>query len=338
MRSLIDYINEGILNDTDTVLANGDTYMAVEEWLNNTYNISKGYGTDGTYDIIVSKNDCVVNVDGDIRMRQTRGGYNSLTNGMFRFGTINGSFYANYQNLTNLEGSPREVRSEFSIEHNMSEFTCEGGPDKVGGIKLGNNCISLEDMPQDAGSYFYCTASKLKSLKGCGKSREYHFENNEVLETTEGIPAGECIRVYLNGCKKLKSLKGLENVIPGELILTSCKALKSLEGLPTKFASRYNNSPALLNLDDLNVKSLKGISANSDWTNVIVDVCGCDKLEDISMLPKCHTLVAKFLPSLSEECYNNIKTYVIDPTNVKTQPFPMPKARKSRLRGAIYMN
>ena len=337
MKTLYEFISEGILDNVEDSLVNGSTYAAVEEWLNNTYNIAKGAGSDGTYEIIVSKNDCVVNVNGDIRMRQTRGGYDSLTNGMFRFGIINGSFYANYQNLKNLEDSPREVRSEFSVEHNMCEFTCEGGPDKVGGIKLGNNCISLEGMPYDAGSYLYCKESKLKSLKGCGKSREYHFENNEHLETTDGIPAGECTRICLNGCKKLKSLKDLENVIPGELILTSCKALKSLEGLPIKFASRYNNSPALLELNDLNVKSLKGISSNSNWTNVKADISGCDKLEDISMLPKCHTLVAKFLPSLSEECYNNLKTYVIDPINVSYMSFPMPKARKSRVRGGLYM-
>lgn len=335
MKALYDYITESILNNPEEHIDGMETYYNVENWLTNTYNITKGYNSDGTYEIIVSKNDCIVNVNGDVRMRQTRGGYNSLTNGMFRFGTINGHFHANYQNLKNLEGSPRVVTIEFSIEHNNCEFTCEGGPDKVGGIRLGANCISLEGMPQDAGKYLYCKNSKLKNLKGCGKSKEYHFECSEQLETTEGILPGECIRACFNGCKKLKSLKDLENIITGELLLTSCKALKSLDGLPTKFMSKYNNSPALLDIRDLNIKTLKGVSSNSDWSNVCVDVSGCSALTTVDGLPHCKRLVADFLPKLTEECYDNLDSYADEVRYCPT--FPMPRGRKSNIRGSLYI-
>lgn len=328
MKSLYTFITEGVLSDIDDTISNGTTYVDVENWLNEHYNIN------GTYDINVLKNDCIVNVDGDVRMKITRGGYDSLTNGMFRFGTVNGNFDANYQSLKNLEGSPRVVTGKFTIDNNTCEFTCEGGPDKVYGIKLGTNCISLEDMPQEVESFVICINSKLKTLKGCGKAKHYDFSESLVLESLEGMPDGECI-INLNGCKKLKNLKGLENVRPENLTLTSCKGLKTLDGIPVKFADSYNgNSRPVLDLVDTNLKSLKGIPANADWRNVEVNISGCDALVDISMLPKCGKLFAQYLPKLSKECYDNINNYA--PQVFTGDTFPMDKAKKSRFKGSVY--
>ena len=328
MKSLYTFITEGVLSDIDDTLSNGTTYVDVENWLNEHYNIN------GTYDINVLKNDCIVNVDGDVRMKITRGGYDSLTNGMFRFGTVNGNFDANYQNLKDLKGSPRIVTGKFNIKDNNKLFTCEGGPDKVFSIVLGHTCISLEGMPQEVESFIMCTNSNLKTLKGCGKANHYDFSESPVLESLEGIPAGECV-INLNGCKSLKTLKGLENVRPEKLMLTSCKGLKTLDGIPAKFANKYNdNSMPVLDLRDTNLKSLKGIPANADWSNVEVDICGCDTLIDISMLPKCGKLFAKYLPKLSKECYDNINNYALQ---VFTgDKFPMDKAKKSRFKGSVY--
>lgn len=328
MKTLYDYINESILDDVETAINNGDIHTTVEEWLTSHYNIK------GTYNINVSKNDCVVDVNGDIRMRIVRDGHSALTNGMFQFDTVNGDFYANYQSLKNLEGSPRVVTGKFTVDNNNCEFTCEGGPDKVYSITLGNNCTSLEGMPQEVESFIMCTNSNLTTLKGCGKAKHYDFSESPVLESLEGIPAVECT-ITLNGCKKLKSLKGLENVRPERLMLGSCKGLKTLEGIPAKFADNYNgNSMPVLDLKDTNLKTLKGIPSNADWHNIIVDVCGCDSLEDISMLPKCAELHAYYLPKLSKDCYDNIKTYA---DKVETDDtFPMSKAKKSRFRGSVY--
>lgn len=328
MKSLYTFITEGVLSDIDDTISNGTTYVDVENWLNEHYNIN------GTYDINVLKNDCIVNVDGDVRMKITRGGYDSLTNGMFRFGTVNGNFDANYQNLKDLKGSPRIVTGKFNIKDNNKLFTCEGGPDKVFSIVLGHTCISLEGMPQEVESFIMCTNSNLKTLKGCGKANHYDFSESPVLESLEGIPAGECV-INLNGCKSLKSLKGLENVRPEKLMLTSCKGLKTLDGIPAKFANKYNdNSMPVLDLRDTNLKSLKGIPANADWSNVEVDICGCDALVDISMLPKCGKLFAQYLPKLSKECYDNINNYA--PQVFTGDTFPMDKAKKSRFKGSVY--
>ena len=329
MKSLYKFITEGVLSDINDTLSTGTTYVEVENWLNEHYNI------DGTYDINVLKDDCVVNIEGSIRARQIRGGFDALTNGMFRFGTVTGDFDANYQHFKNLEGSPRIVNGFFTINHNMEEFTCKGAPESVGGIILGSNCISLEGMPEYCDSIIQCNESKLKSLNGCGKASVYHFQNNEHLEFVEGIPAGECDRLYLHNCKKLKSLKGLENVICKELTLTSCKGLKNLEGIPSKFINNYGNRPATIDLRDINLKTLKGIPSNVDWSNVDINITGCDKLEDISMLPKCAVLRAKFLPSLSKECYDNINNYAYE---VETDhKFPMGKAKKSKIRGVLFI-
>jgi hypothetical protein len=328
MKTLYDYINESILNKSEETINNGDIYVAVEEWLTTHYNIK------GTYNINVSKGDCVVDVNGDIRMGITKGGYDTLTNGMFRFGTVNGHFDANYQNFKDLKGSPRVVTGKFSINNNNSPFTCEGGPDKVYSISLGTNCVSLEGMPQEVESFVWASGAKLTTLKGCGKAVGYDFSESEFLESLEGIPAVKCT-INLNGCKKLKNLKGLENTILQALRLESCKGLKSLDGIPAKFADAYiNGVNPLLDLRDTNLKTLKGIPSNADWRNVDVDICGCDNLEDISMLPKCAALHAYYLPKLSKDCYDNIKTYA---DKVETDDeFPMIKAKKSRLRGSVY--
>jgi hypothetical protein len=328
MKSLYTFITEGVLSDIDDTISNGTTYVDVENWLNEHYNI------DGTYDINVLKDDCIVNVNGDVRMKIIRGGHDSLTNGMFRFGTVNGNFDANYQNLKDLKGSPRIVTGKFNIKDNNKLFTCEGGPDKVYSIVLAYTCTSLEGMPQEVESFIMCTNSNLKTLKGCGKAKHYDFSESPYLESLEGIPAVECV-INLNGCKGLKSLKGLENVRPEKLMLTSCKGLKTLDGIPAKFANNYNgNSMPILDLRDTNLKSLKGIPSNADWSNVEVDICGCDALADISMLPKCGKLIAQYLPKLSKECYDNINNYA--PQVDTSDTFPMDKAKKSRFRGSVY--
>ena len=328
MKTLYNYISESLLNNVEDSMQAGDTYTAVKEWLEENYNVRRC-----TYDIVITKNDCVVNVDGDIRMQvpmRGRTDHTALTNGMFRFGTVNGNFEANYQDFKNLEGSPRVVTGKFSIDGNNCEFTCEGGPDKVYSIKLGSNCISLEGMPQEVETFIICTNSKLTSLKGCGKATTYDFSESQMLESLEGIPACKC-SITLNGCKKLKNLKGLENVTLTSLYLESCKGLKSLEGMPTKFTNITEF--ALIDLRDTNLKSLKGIPSNADFSNVHVTISGCDALEDISMLPKCAKLEAFYLPKLSKECYDNINNYA---NEVSTDEFPMKKAKKSRLNGIVY--
>ena len=328
MKSLYTFITEGVLSDIDDTLSNGTIYMDVENWLNEHYNIKD------TYDINISKNSCVVNVNGDVRMKIVKGGYDALTNGMFEFGTVTGDFDANYQNFKDLTGSPRIVTGKFNIKDNKSPFTCVGGPDKVYSISLGHSCTSLEGMPQEVTSYVWARNASLNSLKGCGKAADYDFTGCELLESLEGIPACTCT-INLCGCKKLKNLKGLENIKPEALRLESCKGLKSLEGVPSVFAKDYSGNNPLMDLRDTNLKSLKGIPANADWSNVEVDICGCDALEDISMLPKCAKLTAFYLPKLSKECYDNIKTYA---QKVEcADEFPMRKAKKSRFMGTVYL-
>lgn len=329
MKTLYNYISESLLDNVENSMQAGDTYAVVKEWLEENYNVRRC-----TYDIVITKNDCVVNVDGDIRMQvpmRGRPDHTALTNGMFRFGTVNGNFEANYQDFKNLEGSPRVVTGKFSIDGNNCEFTCEGGPDKVYSIKLGSNCISLEGMPQEVETFIICTNSKLTSLKGCGKASTYDFSESPMLEFLEGIPTCKC-SITLNSCKKLKNLKGLENVNLTSLNLESCKGLKSLEGMPTKFTNITEF--AVIDLRDTNLKSLKGIPSNADFSNVYVTISGCDALEDISMLPKCAKLEAFYLPKLSKECYDNINNYA---NEVSTDDeFPMKKAKKSRLNGIVY--
>ena len=84
-----------------------------------------------------------------------------------RFGKIGGKFYCDNNQLTTLEGAPREVGGYFSCDNNQLT-TLEGAPQKVGGrfyCKY-NQLTSLEGAPQEVGGDFYCDNNQLTTLEG----------------------------------------------------------------------------------------------------------------------------------------------------------------------------
>jgi hypothetical protein len=95
--------------------------------------------------------DGLVNVDGDVNLRGK-----GLTKLPVQFGIVTGNFLCWENNLTTLEGSPREV---------------------IGGFSCGfNQLTTLEGSPREVGKNFYCSNNKqLTSLVGAPELIEGKF-------------------------------------------------------------------------------------------------------------------------------------------------------------------
>ena len=84
-----------------------------------------------------------------------------------RFGTVSGEFYCNYNELTSLEGAPKEVGGTFHCGNN-NLTTLEGAPQKVDDdfYCAYNELTSLEGAPQEVGGSFNCSRNNLTTLEG----------------------------------------------------------------------------------------------------------------------------------------------------------------------------
>ena len=103
---------------------------------------------------------------------------------------VGGHFFCNHNQLTTLEGAPKEVGGCFSCCNNQLT-TLEGAPEKVGGNFFchDNRLTTLEGAPQTVGGHFYCNYNQLTTLEGAPKEVGGHFWcNNNRLTTLEGAP------------------------------------------------------------------------------------------------------------------------------------------------------
>jgi hypothetical protein len=80
---------------------------------------------------------------------------------------VDGDFYCSSNNLTSLDGAPQEVGGDFSCRNNKLT-SLEGAPQEVGGdfSCSYNSLTSLEGAPQEVDGDFYCSDNKLTSLEG----------------------------------------------------------------------------------------------------------------------------------------------------------------------------
>ena len=79
---MLDLYFKFILNDDDTYLGVEHDKRIVEEWIKNNYSI---YG-----DLTIS-DDLVVDCNGSVNVKNKS--VTSLTNGIFRWGNVDGAFY-----------------------------------------------------------------------------------------------------------------------------------------------------------------------------------------------------------------------------------------------------
>ena len=96
MKSLKIHVKESIFDDIEDIV-NDDTAL-FEQFLKDNYQI------DGTY---IIKNS-VIDVMGDVRVKNKN--IESITNGLFQFGKVDGEFSCSgCENLKSLEGAPEKV-------------------------------------------------------------------------------------------------------------------------------------------------------------------------------------------------------------------------------------
>ena len=101
-----------------------------------------------------------IDVDGDVNLVDKK-----LTKLPLKFGNVTGGFYCHHNQLTTLEGSPKEVGGDFSCYNNQLT-TLEGSPKEVGGYFYCsyNQLTSLKGGPIKVGGGFYCNNNKLPKL------------------------------------------------------------------------------------------------------------------------------------------------------------------------------
>ena len=118
----------------------------------------------------------------------------SLTNGMFIWTSIDGSFYCSgCKSLKSLEGSPKEISKVFDCSHCNSLKSLEGAPRKVGGTFYCSNCQSLKSLkgaPEKVGGTFDCSyCQSLKTLEGAPKEvgRNFSCDKCKVKFTEDDV-------------------------------------------------------------------------------------------------------------------------------------------------------
>lgn len=166
-----------------------DNKSLVKNWIMDKYEIGG--------DLTIS-DDLVVDCNGDVEVIDYS--TESLTNGLFKWGTIDGNFHCfGCPKLQNLEGAPKKVGGGFYCSQCDSLVNLKGGPEYVGkdfSCSECKNLMSLEGAPDFVGLDFDCSdCVKLESLKGSPKQVSANFD--------------------CHGCIKLKSLKGATDWVCG---------------------------------------------------------------------------------------------------------------------------
>ena len=213
MKTLKKYINESIWDIEDNVEDNNeesiknDIYKFLDEFYfceekNNFKEPSQ------IVQIILDKNQFIVNCHCTVHGRANLA---SLTNGMFKWGEVKGSFNcAGSSKLKSLEGAPEYVGGNFNCSFCVNLKNLEGAPKEVkGNFSCGycSNLTSLKGAPSEVGGVFDCHACSITSLEGAPKRVDGNFS--------------------CGYCPSLKSLKGAPKYVGGDFKCPNCKKLTS---------------------------------------------------------------------------------------------------------------
>ena len=190
-------LKESIFSDIDDIASN-DTAL-IEQFLKDNYNIT------GSYTI----KDDVVDVKGDVTVKNKN--IESLTNGLFRFGTVRGCFYCvRCTKLKSLEGAPEKVGKNFNCHDCYNLTILKGAPKEVGGdfnCAFCSSITSLKGATKEVGKDFYCTdCPKLESLEGAPEEVGGSFwcRGCTSLTSLEGGPRKVGMYFYCHDCRLLK--------------------------------------------------------------------------------------------------------------------------------------
>ena len=133
-------LKESIFDNVEDIVSN-DTVI-IEQFLKDNYEIR------ATYNI---NKDRTVDVKGHVKVKNKK--IESLTSGLFRFGTVDGDFLCtSCPNLVSLKGAPTEVGGGFYCNECDNLVSLEGAPKKVESIYY-KGCKKLKITDQDRKKY-----------------------------------------------------------------------------------------------------------------------------------------------------------------------------------------
>ena len=128
---------ESLLDDDDVFFDPANDKKYIEEWIRNNYNIVGK---------LTISDDFVVNCDRYVYVENKN--ITALTNGMFKWGNLDGSFdCSDCTKLKSLEGAPKEVGNNFHCQECNNLKTLKGAPEKVGNkiFCVNSNNIKITD-------------------------------------------------------------------------------------------------------------------------------------------------------------------------------------------------
>ena len=200
----------------------------VSDWFKFTFDIKK-------IKFIEEKNDKpVIDYDGDVILKC------KMSSLPIYFNRVGGYFGCFNDELTTLEGAPREVGGDFICFSNKLT-SLEGAPEKVGGhFDCGHNKLtSLEGSPREVGGDFSCVYNNLTSLEGSprGVGGDFSCSSNK-LTSLEGAPR-EVGRDFVCANNNLTSLKGAPEKVGRDFVCTH-NNLTTLEGAPERVGGDFN--------------------------------------------------------------------------------------------------
>ena len=205
MRSVKNYIetslNESLLDDDDIFLDPENDKKVIEEWIKNNYRFSSK---------LTISDDFVVDCNGNVGVYVKSRNIESLTNGLFRWGNVEGNFTCSFTSITSLEGAPEKVGGNFDCSDCAKLKSLKGGPKSVGSSFICSDCVNLESLegaPKEVGVGFYCSqCNSLTSLKGSPKKVGGYFNCRKCinLKSLEGAPEKIGERLNCRYCDNLK--------------------------------------------------------------------------------------------------------------------------------------
>ena len=200
----------------------------VSDWFKFTFDIKK-------IKFIEEKNDKpVIDYDGDVILKC------KMSSLPIYFNRVGGYFGCFNDELTTLEGAPREVGGDFICFSNKLT-SLEGAPEKVGGhFDCGHNKLtSLEGSPREVGGDFSCVYNNLTSLEGSPREVGGDFScSSNKLTSLEGAPR-EVGRDFVCANNNLTSLKGAPEKVGRDFVCTH-NNLTTLEGAPERVGGDFN--------------------------------------------------------------------------------------------------
>ena len=225
-------LDDDLINKTDEYIKDEIKAFLIENY-KGLMKISRNPNADGKYEVSSSSNIGVKNKN-----------ITSLTNGVFIWTAVNGSFEVlDCKSLKSLEGAPKKVGEDFYCSSCDSLTSLKGAPEKVGGD-------------------FYCDYNKsLKSLDGAPKEVGGDFDCSgcESLESLEGAPK-EIIKDFkCANCQSLKILKGVPEKVGGGFNCSFCGSLKSLDGAPKEVGGNFECKHCKIKFIENDIKKVSNV-------------------------------------------------------------------------------